>query len=285
MFVGEPDRQLPPDCPAGLASALADAGASVRTADADPPRVYVRATASAGELFAWYSSEPADRRTLEHELAVRAALGTEGPLRGPPVLARGPNWRLERALETEPITGRPAIAAIAAAAAELTDLKLPSAPRVARARERRAARLVRRLRTVRSPLPTNDVVRAARVLRGSKLPVVTSHGQFHLGHIFLRDDAIWLIDWELLGRRPGGFDLMQLWSDLERAEDRKLVFEAAAELVGPRYRGQLLKLRYALLVRMIATKLTEPNEAFRDTRRARALLQLLPDARSEARVA
>jgi hypothetical protein len=138
--------------------------------------------------------------------------------------------------------------------------------------------LARRLRLLRAPLPTSDVVAARRLLERTPLPAVTSHGSYQRLHVFLADGAAWVIDWEQVGKRPLGYDLMTYWANLDDDDLRPPLFAAAVEALGRRHERDLLRLRYALLVRMIASKFADDDDAAGGTR----LLDLLPAAREEA---
>jgi hypothetical protein len=264
--------------PAGLAEALARRGAEVERRWDEPPRSYLFAAAPGGALFARMSVDPADVAVLEHEAAVRGLVGGEGPLRAPPVLERGPDWLLEEAIEPEPCEGAERIDVVAAAAAAIAQLELPLAP--ARSGGSRAS-LRTRARMLRSPLPLRDLRAARRTLADPGLPTVTSHGDFHRGNVLVKGGAAWVVDWELSGLRPAGYDLMQFWATLERPDDRERLFEAAVETVGGA-RQALLALRHALVVRTIAGKLAGPKDFDRDPAGAHELLALLPVLRAEA---
>jgi Phosphotransferase enzyme family len=269
---------LPHDCPTSLATALRARDVRAARVWREHRRVYLRASAPQEDLFARYTTDPADEPTLAHEAAVRKIVGTAGGLRAPPILERGSSWLLERAIQGEPCTGRAAVDAVTAAAAALPRLDLPPGPA---GRGRRVfAPLHRAARLVRSPLPSRDVVTARLILARPKLPLVTSHGDFHVGNVLFADGAAWVIDWEMCGRRPAGLDLMQMWATLELEEDRDRLFEAAVRHVGGS-RRQLLRLRYAVLVGTIAVLLAGA-EFERDAGGARRLLRLLPEIRAHA---
>lgn len=272
---------LPDDAPAGLRDSLASRGANVTRIELDPPKTYVWAAAAGDQLFAWYSRAPGDAAVLSYELAVRETVGTELPLRSQPVLDHGALWRLERAVDPEPVQGRSAVLAVAEALEALGELQLPESPPSV-GRERVVDAMGRRWRVLRCPLSARDFVRAKLLLARSRLPRSTSHGDFHRKHVLLEGGRPWVLDWELSARRPAGFDLMTMWADLERDEDRELLFEEAVRIVGPKHERGLLELRYAVLVLAIATKFVEPAEHNRDVEGGRALLPLLPLARSEA---
>lgn len=215
---------------------------------------------------------------LEHEAAARAIVGTDRPLRAPAVLERGPEWLLEEAIEWEPCEGPERIDAVVSAAEGIAEVDLPRAP----ARAGGGVSLATRARLLRSPLPLRDLRAARRTLSDPGLPVVTSHGDFHRGNVLVQDGAAWVVDWELSGKRPAGYDLMQFWATIERPDDRERLFEAAVESAGAAARPALLRLRHALVVRTIAGKFAAPMAFDRDEAGARALLDLLPRIRAEA---
>jgi hypothetical protein len=265
--------------PAGLAAALAERGAALESSWRERARAYGRA----GDLFVRWSRDPADVAVFAHEADVRERVGADGALRSPPVLAHGPGWLLERAIDAAPLAGRPAVEAVVAAAAELAGAALPPPPESVPDAGHRVAAARQSLRVLlRTPIG-RDALAARRLLRGSELPLVTSHGDFHAGNLLVEGGVPWVIDWELLDRRPAGFDLMQLWPDLTASGDREALLEATVALVGERRRAAVLELRYVLLVRAIAAKLA-PLRDVPDRERARALLELLPDVRAAARV-
>lgn len=273
-----------PGCPADLLAVLEAEGARVVRVTDHAPRYHVRLTAPGGPLFAWYSGHPDDAVALRHELAVRAAVGEDGLLRAPPVLASGPDWRVERMIEPEPLAGPDVLGLVVRAWQRLAELDLPRrpSPRVVGSR---VDVLRRRLRLLRLPLPVADVVRARRLAASlaASLPAVTSHGDFHPAHVLPKDGVVYVIDWEVSGRAPLGLDLMQLWAGLPTAGDRALLLDLATEAVGPGYRADLLRLRYVALVRRIASKLAElPRFGDPDPQAARVLLALLPEVRAQA---
>lgn len=273
-----------PGCPATLHAALLEHDARVVRVTDHAPRFHVRLDSPSGPLFAWYSDHPDDAEVLRHELAVRAVVGADhGELRAPPVLAHGPDWRLERMVVADPLHGADAVALVVRAWQRLMALDLPRrAGRPAPAS--RWATVARRLRLLRSPLPTADVLRARRLAASSRLPRVTSHGDFHPAHVLPADGSVWVIDWELSGRAPLGFDLMQLWAGLPDADDRALLLDATLRAVDASQRDEVLRLRYVALVRRIASKLAEHRRfGDRDPVAAEALLALLPEARAAVR--
>ena len=215
---------------------------------------------------------------LEYEAAVRQQVGSDGPLRSPPVLAAGSGWLVERAIQTEPWTSG-VVGDVAAAAARIADLELPRAPE--RRPAARATALKRRVALGRHPRLLRELLRARRLLDETDLPTTTGHGDFHPGNILLAGGP-WIVDWELSGLFPAGYDLMQFWVTAQEPVDRALVFEAALELVGRSRRKELARLRYALLVRTAANKLVNPRSFDRDRSGARRLLGLLQSARTEA---
>lgn len=273
---------IPPDCPEQLLDALRGRGADIERFRLHAPRVRVWASSPSERLFAWYSTDPADQAVVDHEVAVRAAIGTEGPLRAPPVLAYGPLWRLEPALEGRGELAGESIDAVVAAITVLQGSELPQPPpQLLRSREAPIARWRRRLLMLRSPLPTRDLVRARRVFSRSPLPLTTSHGDLHRKQIFPAPGGIWVVDWELLGKHPAGWDPLYLLWDLEDRDDRERLFLATLELVGRRYRSGLLTLKYAALVKMIVGKLIGSRRA-EDHEQGLMLLEELPRVRREA---
>jgi len=274
---------VPGTIPAELTAALRARGATVEHGWREGPRGYLRASSPAGPLFARYSEDAADRPRLMHEAAVRAALGESGPLRAPAVFEQGPGWLVERRIETEPLCGPVAVDAALAALGELAvrDLpaSLPTGNPGLQARLARRRRLARRLRLTRSALSVRDLLRARQLLASSPLLPVASHGDFHAGNVLFADGATWIVDWELSGRRPLGYDAMMLWPTLADEADRERLLAGALELVSPRHRDALLDLRYALVVRMTAGLLAADAPLDRDPAAARAWLARLPELR------
>jgi Phosphotransferase enzyme family len=247
-------------------------------------RTYMCANSPSGPLFAWFSRDSRHSASAAYELEVRRLIGTSGALRSPPPLEWGTDWRIERWINTRPCQGRRALEAIVEAIHELQLLRLSEPPELGLV-ETRWGSFMRRLRVVGSDLPTRDYLSARKLLVRSRLPFVSAHGDFHRKHILLDEhETPWVIDWEMSGTRPAGFDLLYLWSDLERDDDREYLFELIVEMLGEKQREELLKLRFALLVRMIAAKLTDPEPRSRDPAGARKLLALLPSVRSAAGV-
>ena len=140
----------------------------------------------------------------------------------------------------------------------------------------------RRMKLLGSGLKIRDLVTAKRILAEPNLPEVTGHGDFHIGNVFYEQGALWVVDWEMAGKRSAGYDLMQFWASVERGEDRDLLFEATVEMIGEEHRRDLSRLRYALLVRTIANKLGATKEYNRDVEGGRRLLDLLPVVRTAA---
>lgn len=264
--------------PPGLSAALRARRAEVRSVSRAGKRSYLLARSPNGPLFARYSSDPADAEIFDHEAAVRALVGASGVLRSPPVLDRGPGWLLEHAVEAQPLRGPEAVEVAVAAVERLMSLDLPDAP----VRGGAAPALRRRLRIVASPIPKRDLVAARRALRGSHLPPATGHGDFYSGNVLFADAAAWVVDWELAGRWPAGYDLMRLWSTLERPDDRELLFERTVALLGEANRSELARLRYAVLVYTIAGLFGAERRVEEETAWGRELLQLLPDVRAAA---
>ena len=269
------DAPLPPGAPPGLLAELAAREATPTGGWREHARFYARASSPQGPLFLRWSLDDDDVPMLEHEADVRRLVGSDGPLRSPQPLAQGRGWLLEPAVEPEPWSDG-AIEGVAAAAARIADLELPSVP-AARAR---AGSLRRRLALCRNPRLFRELLRARRLVDESGLPTVTGHGDFHPGNILLARGP-WIVDWELCGPLPAGYDLMQLWAAAPDDVDRNLIFEAALDVVGSRSK-ELARLRYAVLVRTIAGKLAAAHSFDRDRRGARRLLELLPSAGREA---
>ena len=242
----------------------------------------MRCTAPEGWLFARYTTDVGDQPTLAHEVAVRQVVGTERALRAPAVLERGRSWLLETGIRAERAEGATAVDAIASAAAILPGLRLPEAPEHRRRRGPIAA--IRRAALLgRSALETHDLLASRRILARPGLESVTIHGDFHVGNILLSRGVAWVVDWELCGHGPAGLDLMQCWATLDRAEDRERLFEAAVRQVGEHRRPEIVRLRYAVLVRTIAAKIAAPAEFDRDPEGAAKLVRVLPEIREQAR--
>ena len=168
-----------------------------------------------------------------------------------------------------------------AAAGEIARLEIPDGP--GGPAPGRFAGLRRRLALLRSKVPVADLVRARRMLAASALSRVASHGDFHSNNVLIAGGSCWVIDWELAGRRPAGYDLMRYWTGAEE-EEREVLFEGAVELAGPSATRELLRLRYAVTVQTIAGMLAAVNDFDRDPDRGQALLRLLPELRREAGV-
>jgi hypothetical protein len=261
--------------PPGLAEALERRGAKLERGWWEGLRSYLFATSAEGRLCGRASRDPADAAMLEHEVTVREIVGAEGPLRAPTVFDRGPDWLLEAAIEPEPFGGAAHAEVVAAAAARLQSLELPELPpRPGRGRARA------RLRLIASPLPVADLRRARRIMAELRLPLVTTHGDFHPGNVLISGGAAWVVDWELCGHGPAGSDLLLFGSTIDSAEDRERLLEAAVELAGDR--SEALRLAYAVLVRAAAAKLSAAQPFDRDLEGAKRLLALLPAARQAA---
>jgi streptomycin 6-kinase len=252
--------------PSGLRRALAERGAEVEYAWREGPRVYLRA----GAVFARFSEAEGDVPVLEHEARVRALLGEQGPLRAPPVLAQGTGWLVERQVvpKDEPVE------TVVAAALELAGLELPSLPPTP-GRRLSLAVLQRRARLVARPRFAAELARARRLLASSRLPQATSHGDFHPGNVLRAEGAAWVIDWELAGHAPLGYDLMRYRATLTDPDERARVDAGALELTGDEL--ELARLRYAVAVLTAADKLSHPQRLNRDEAGAAALLAELPE--------
>ncbi len=278
-----PATDPPEDCPQGLLDALARRSARVFAVAANPAveRSYIRASSPSGELFAWFSRDSCQKELAAYELEIRKLIGSDEVLRSPQPLEYADCWRLDRWIDAKPCSGEKAIETIVESARQLQDIRLPKRKGLIR-KQSGWVSFRRRLRVVCSDLATRDYLTARAVLTGSSLPLVTSHGDFHRRHILLEDGSAWVIDWELSGLRPAGFDLLYLWSDLDGEEDRDYLFERTVGMLGESRRKELLRLRFAMLVRMIAAKLADPEPLARDRPGAQRLLTLLPSVRHAA---
>ena len=263
--------------PPALREALAARDAAVVKAWREGPRAYLPADSPEGPVFARYSTAEQDVATLGYEAQVRALVGDSGSLRSPGVLEQGVGWLLERRV----VPNEEPVELVVAAAAEIAALRLPPAPSTSPAR-RGLEPLLRRLRLLGRPRLAVELLHARRLLGRSKLPEVTTHGDFHPGNVLLADGAAWVVDWELAGRGPAGLDLMRYWATLERPGDRERLFTAAVELVGDEL--ELARLRYAIAVVTAADKLSHPRSLNRDPTGAAALLPLLPELRRAAQL-
>jgi hypothetical protein len=261
--------------PRGLAAALAARDALISDVRGRGKRVSVTADTPEGKLFARYSDDPADVPVFAHEAEVRRIVGTKGLLRAPLVLDDGEGWLLEQALVSDRIRGSHAIDTAVAAVSRLVELQLPPGPRAGDA-PRGAGRLQRRIQVAFSPLPVADLAAAERILAEPGLPLRQSHGDFFPGHLLLANAALWVVDWERAAERPAGYDLMQLWSALERADDKERIFDSALELVGVAHRQRLEALRHAVVVETALRLLDEGPES---RPAATKLLALLPELR------
>jgi streptomycin 6-kinase len=270
---------LPPDAPVSLVAALSALGAVIGSLWREGRRAYVKAESATVPLFARYSTDPADVPVLEHEANVRRIVGQDGALRTPPVLDAGNGWLIEARKDAQLLTGDQAVDAVLAAAGDLSQRELPRLEH----NGARAAAFVetarRRLNLALSALSVRDVMRARTIVADSPLPPVTSHGDLHIDNVLMSDGRVWVIDWEMTGRRPAGYDLMQFWATLPDERDRSRLWTGAVELVGNKYERPLAALRYALAVRTIANKLCSPAKIHRDRDGARRLLALLPALR------
>lgn len=268
-----------PEQPEPLAQALRERNAVVERSWDEPPRAYLHASAGDAALFARWSADPADEPVYRHEASIRAAVGERGALRSPRVLASGPLWLLERGVRARSFEGAAAVdAAVAAAAALLEREDLEPAPASpSPRRDRRAA--LRRLSMLRTGIPLRDLWLARGAVADSSLPEAVSHGDFHVRNLLIDAEGLWVIDWELLDRRPLGYDLMSLWASLERPEDRDRVFRAALELAGAGHAEDVARLRHAVVVRVILGKLAPAADYNADRAGAQRLLGLLPGIR------
>ena len=268
--------QLPP----GLDRALAEREARVERHWEGGPRTYLLARTPSGLVFGRFSTDPDDGAVLAHETSVRAVLaGERGPLRVPAVLAGGADWMLEQAVTPDTDPAGAAQAAVSASA-RLAELALPEPPATS---SRRRARLGYRIRLLRRPRLVRELARARRLVAASGLPLVASHGDYFPGNVLAAEGSAWVIDWELCGRLPLGYDLLHYWTDAEDEEARAIALEGAVELTGPARRAELMQLRYAVALRAVASKLAAAAARDRDPDGAARLLALLPELREAAR--
>ena len=262
--------------PPGLEQALAGRGGRVGERWGEGRRSYLFAETPAGEVFARWSTDSSDVAVFTHEAAVRAALaGERGALRVPAVLALGDGWMLEQAVRPDG-DARAAADAAVGAAARLAELTLPEPPATA---TRRRGRLAYRLRLLRRPRLLPELARVRELVRSSTLPPVAAHGDFYPGNVLASGGVAWVVDWELCGRLPLGYDLAHYWATADDEEARAVVHEGALELVGPAHRVDLLRLRYAVAVRIAASKLAAAAPGDRDPAGAERLLRRLPELR------
>lgn len=270
----------PLQLPLGLERALSERDARVERHWAGGQRTYLLARAASGPVFARFSTDPDDLAVLAHETSVRAVLAEErGPLRVPAVLAAGGDWLLEQAVTPDTDPADAAHAAVRASA-RLVELALPEPPVTT---TRRRARLGYRIRLLRRPWLVRELARARRMVAASPLPLVASHGDYFPGNVLAAEGSAWVIDWELCGRLPLGYDLLRYWTDAENEEARAVALEGALELAGPGCRAELMKLRYAVAVRAVASKLAAAAARDRDSAGAERVSALLPELREQAR--
>ena len=244
-------------------------------------RAYILLDSPDGPLFARYSTDAADIRVLDHEARMRARLQRVDGFRTPAVFAAGRGWLLEQRIDADPVGGPAWVDAAVRAAVAIAELDLPTLPGEApRSVLRRRVRLV--VQTVRSPLPLSDVLAARRLAAAGGLPERTGHGDFHPGNLLVSRGITWVVDWELAGPQPAGYDLMHLCSALDDPDDAERTFEAAVAWLGEGFRGELAKLRFVVAVRTLTAKLF-PEHAFdRDQAGAARLLAALPELRAAA---
>jgi streptomycin 6-kinase len=169
---------------------------------------------------------------------------------------------------------------VVAAARHLARLELPDLP-PGPGRGLSLAALQRRARLLARPRFAARLARARRLLASSRLPQATSHGDFHPGNVLRADDAAWVIDWELVGHAPLGYDLMRYRATLTDPDERARVDAGALELTGDAL--ELARLRYAVAVLTAADKLSHPEQLNRDEAGAAALLAELPELEAAAR--
>lgn len=271
----------PRDVPDGVAFVLRAHGGTVVRWWREGARTYLEADSERGPLFVRYSAAARDQPVLAHEVAVRRALAGQVAFRVPDVVAWGSGWLVEHRVVGRIGWGPARAGATAAAAVALVSAPLPimDAPPGRAGVLRRAWRLGR---VARSALPLGDYMRAKSLLASSPLPTVTGHGDFHVGNTLFAGGEVWVIDWELAGPQPQGWDLAQLWASLPDAADRAVVAAVALDWVGGRHRRHFAQLQYAALVRAVAAKVAPDRRFDREEGEARALLRLLPEVRDEA---
>ena len=270
---------LPPDAPVALMASLSALGAVVSNLWREGRRAYLKAESGDGPVFARYSTDHVDLPVLAHEAEVRRIVGDDGALRTPAVIDAGEDWLIEVQKVGQPVTGAAGIDSVLAAADDLARRELPALEHDGTGAASALATARRRMNLAFSALPLRDVARARAIVADSPLPNVTSHGDLHADNVLMAGGHAWVVDWELSGMRPAGFDLMQFWATLPEEGDRSRLWDGAVELVGKRYERELAELRYALAVRTIANKLS-PERIHRDLDGARRILALLPALRT-----
>jgi hypothetical protein len=266
--------------PAGLVEELERRRATVDVSWRENDRAFARTSSPEGALFARYSDDPADTARLEHETEVRALVGTDGPLRAPPVIAQGPGWRIERGINAaEPWEGAEAVDAAAAAAAEIPALDVPAQGDSDHPRSLLFQQVGRIARAVAGPISISDLRAARRELAQTDLPTVTCHRDYHPKNLLLDDTGVWVIDWERIDPGPLGLDLLRLWCSLADPADRERVFEHAVDQVGESRRASLERLRFGVAVAEASGLHAERNPFDRDDATLARLLDLIPDLR------
>lgn len=272
---GEPVRLaegLPAGTPPELEAALARHGTAPARHWREGDRAYVRA----GAAFARWTTTSEGAWALAHEVAVRAAVGSWGALKAPPVLASGAGWLVDRAVEPRPLRGAEAIDAVLAAVAELLARPVagwppgPGAP----AGGGRGGGLAAQVRAVaRSPVGARRAVAArAGLLRRGGLEPRPAHGDLQPGNLLWADDGLWVIDWELARVAPAGTDLITLWAVLDDEGDRERLWRGTVALLGPEHERTLRRRRRAAAVRLAEGLLAAEDPIDRDPELAAALL-------------
>jgi phosphotransferase family enzyme len=268
--------------PAELVAELEHRNATIELSWRENDRAFARTTAREGGLFARYSDDLADAPRLEHETKVRSAVGSDGALRTPPVIAQGSGWRIERAIDAaEPWQGPDAVDAAAAAAAEIPALDVPRKPSSEHPRALWFHEVGRIARAVIGPISISDLRSARRELADTDLPTVICHRDFHPKNLLLDETGVWVIDWERVDPGPLGLDLLRLWCSLADPADRERVFEHAVDQVGASRRASLERLRYAVAVAEASGLHLERNPFDRDDATLARLLELIPSLRPE----
>ena len=187
---------------------------------------------------------------------------------------------LEVRKEAGPVAGAESVDAVLAAVAELPRHTLPRRglrprPRAVCAHHPLAASARRAVAAPRARPREGP----RRSWSSRPLPRVTSHGDLHTGNVLISEGAVWVVDWELSGHRPVGFDLMQLWATLPDPSDRERLWEGTLAMIDDEHHEALADLRYALTVSTIANKLAAPHHFHSDREGGGRLLALLPSVR------
>lgn len=240
----------PPD---SLAAACASLSATHSHGWSTGPRHYARLDSATGPVFARWSDDPCDVTRYAHEAACRTLVGSVPPLRTPPLLASGPGWLLEPWVDWNP---RPSpeelFGAVLDAVAACARLSFP--PRATPAGGSALARLRQRVGLLRSGIPIRHLIGARRVFADPGLPLAGAHGDLHRGNTLMAADGLWVVDWELSGHQPFGFDAIMFAASLN-ADLLGPVAEWIGEQLGGSHRAAAQRLAYAMAVRVASAKL------------------------------